>query len=129
MHATGRHPSVVHVGGMVHPAGVSLALGGNALVHPSVTVSPEKDWSNCSPPRICVESAVLCDSNFTPGEPRLLTALARDAANPLVWVAFALAPADGGLHEVGQNRRLGGAIHIGIAAVRAEAGGDREVVG
>src|SRR5208337_3122141 len=49
---------------------------------------------NCDPPRTCAEGnvngAVICDSCFTPGTPRLFAT--RAAANPLSCVAFALAP-------------------------------------
>src|SRR5580700_4172140 len=98
MHATGIQPLVVQVAGMLQPAGVSLALGGKVLVHPSAKVAIEKDVLNCDPPRICaaagVNCAVLCDSCFTPATPRLTPA--RAASIPLVWVAFALAPPTAG---------------------------------
>jgi len=49
--------------------------------------------------------------------------------HPVLLSCLGIGPADSGFLEIRQNRGLGGAIHIRIGAVRAEAAGDREAGG
>jgi hypothetical protein len=94
MQVTGRHPRTLQLGGMVHAAGLSPALGGKVLVQHSCKVKFTKNEFNCDSPRIWAEGAVnpavLCDSRFTPSMPMSLPT--REASIPLSCVAFALVP-------------------------------------
>jgi hypothetical protein len=114
---------------MLHAAGVSLALGGNVLVHPSCSVKFRKGSVELRPAQdLSRGRRKLC----RPLRQQLHTGYIEIEANarglhPALLRGFCVGAADGRVNKVRQNRGLGCAIHVGSAgAVVAERSGDGE---